>query len=240
MPTAATSLPGLGLVEGCDSFDPQIGPQFLRVSAAAPPAPCEVVHTHRGQYRLGDFYLCRNTPHLHNQPSAVDDLSLLMSAAYGELQTLARAYMRGQKASHTLQPTALVNEAFLRLARADSAILQDRARFLAVAATAMRQILINHAEARATTKRGGGQARVQVDQGELLEAGAIDLDRVLDVDAALRKLETLDARKAKVVEAKVFGGMANTEVAESLGLSLSTIESDWRMARAWLAKELDP
>ena len=169
----------------------------------------------------------------------MDDLSRITAAAYGELQALARGYMRGQKPGHTLQATALVNEAFLRLARAEPAILQDRSRFLAVAATAMRQILINHAVARGTLKRGAGRPAAQVDQAELLEANELELDRVLDVDAALKKLEALDVRKAKVVEARIFGGMANTEVAESLGVSLSTVEADWRMAKAWLAKELE-
>ena len=169
----------------------------------------------------------------------MDELSRITAAASGELQALARGYMRGQKAGHTLQATALVNEAFLRLARAEPSILHDRSRFLAVAATAMRQILINHAEARGAVKRGGGRAPARLDQSELLEASEIDLERVLDVDAALKRLAELDARKAKVVEARIFGGMANSEVAEALGVSLSTIESDWRMAKAWLAKELE-
>jgi RNA polymerase sigma factor (TIGR02999 family) len=127
----------------------------------------------------------------------------------------------------------------LRLTRADPAILHDRPRFLAVAATAMRQILINHAEARNTEKRGGGRPRAGGEQADLLEASEIDLESVLDVDAALKKLEALDPRKAKVVEARIFGGMSNAEVAESLGMSLSTVESDWRMAKAWLARELE-
>jgi len=169
----------------------------------------------------------------------LDDLARITAAAYGELQALARACMRGQKPGHTLQATALVNEAFLRLTRADPAILHDRPRFLAVAATAMRQILINHAEARNTEKRGGGRARAGGEQADLLEASEIDLESVLDVDAALKKLEALDPRKAKVVEARIFGGMSNAEVAESLGMSLSTVESDWRMAKAWLARELE-
>jgi RNA polymerase sigma factor (TIGR02999 family) len=165
----------------------------------------------------------------------------LSEMVYGELRALAQHYMRQQRPGHTLQATALVNEAFLRLARVDPLAFNDRAHFMAVAAKAMRQILINHAETKGAAKRGGGDApreRVHLDTAASLADDGLDTADVLAINNALNRLEALDARKANVVEAKLFGGLTHQEIADALGISLTTVESDWRMAKAWLAKEL--
>ena len=163
-----------------------------------------------------------------------DELAPLV---YSELRSLAAAFMRGQPREHTLQPTALVNEAYLRLAASSPEALRSRSHFVAVAAKAMRQVLINHAVAKKTTKRGGGAVRVSL---ESIEGGAVEYDwlEILALHETLERLEGFDPRRAAVVEAKVFGGLTNEQVAEVLGVSLSTVDSDWRTARAWFAKEL--
>ncbi|MCE2881263.1 MAG: sigma-70 family RNA polymerase sigma factor [Planctomycetaceae bacterium] len=166
------------------------------------------------------------------------DVGTLATLVYDELRGLAGAYMRDQRAGHTLQPTALVNEAFLKIAKANPRATTSRSHFLAVAATAMRQVLINHAEARGARKRGGGRVRVDLDQHLSPERGGLSLLEVLAIDDVLRKLAELDGRKASVIEMKLFGNLTHEEIAEVLGVSLSTVEADWRMARAWLAKEL--
>lgn len=164
----------------------------------------------------------------------VDDLAPLV---YAELRGLAAAYMRRQPKSHTLQPTALVHEAYLRLATSSPEALRSRSHFVAVAAKAMRQILINHAVAKNTVKRGGGAVRVSL---ESVGGGAVEYDwlEILAIHEALERLEQLDPRRAAVVEAKVFGGLTNEQVAEVLGVSISTVDSDWRTARAWFASEM--
>jgi len=162
----------------------------------------------------------------------------LIELVYGELRALASSYMRHQRSSHTLQPTALVNEAFLKIARSSPEAYSSRSHFMAVAATAMRQVLINHAESRNAEKRGGGTRGIPINPGMAApDLGASQVD-VLAIDEGLKKLEKLDERKARVVEAKIFGGLSHEEIAMVLGVSLSTVEADWRMAKAWLAKEL--
>lgn len=163
-----------------------------------------------------------------------EDLAPLV---YSELRALAGAFMRGQPKGHTLQPTALVNEAYLRLATSSPEALRSRSHFVAVAAKAMRQILINHAVAKNTVKRGGDAIRVSL---ESVGGGAVEYDwlEILAIHEALERLEQLDPRRAAVVEAKVFGGLTNEQVAEVLGVSISTVDSDWRTARAWFASEL--
>lgn len=161
----------------------------------------------------------------------------LAPLVYTELRALAAAFMRGQPKEHTLQPTALVNEAYIRLAASSPEALRSRSHFVAVAAKAMRQVLINHAVAKKTAKRGGGTVRVSL---ESIEGGAVEHDwtEILAIHEALERLEEFDPRRASVVEAKVFGGLTNEQVAEVLGVSLSTVDSDWRTARAWFAKEM--
>jgi RNA polymerase sigma factor (TIGR02999 family) len=162
----------------------------------------------------------------------------LVEVLYDELRALAASYMRGQGRSHTLQPTALVNEAFLKLARASPDSFKDRSHFMAVAATAMRQVLVNHAEARSAAKRGGGRGAVPLESSIAAPELGVSVVDVLAIEHGLRKLEALDPRKAKVVEAKVYGGLSHEEIATVLGVSLSTVEGDWRLAKAWLAREL--
>jgi RNA polymerase sigma factor (TIGR02999 family) len=168
-----------------------------------------------------------------------DDLRLPMGAgAFVQVQAINLERLRWAVG---LQATALVNEAFLRLARTNPAAFNDRAHFMATAAKAMRQILINHAETKGTAKRGGNAGdRVHLDVAATLVEGNLAAADVLAIDAAITRLEALDARKAAVVEAKVFGGLTHQEIADSMGISLTTVESDWRMAKAWLAKELAP
>jgi RNA polymerase sigma-70 factor (ECF subfamily) len=168
-----------------------------------------------------------------NDRAAADRLFALV---YDELHALARAYFRRQHRSHTLQPTALVNEAFLRLVDQTSVEWNSRAHFLAVAARAMRQILIDHARGRIRGKRGGGLCRVAMNEGGTpISDSNLEL---VSLDEALQKLAALDERQSRIVELRFFGGMTVDEVAHVLGVSKSTVESDWRMARAWLHREL--
>jgi len=160
----------------------------------------------------------------------------LFAIVYDELHAVARRLFRRQPADQTLQPTALVNEAFLRLVDQTSADWQSRAHFLAVAARAMRQILTDHARARARAKRGGEMCRVTLDQA--VTPITDSAPELLDLDDALQRLQALDERQSKIVELRFFGGLTVEEVAHVLGVSKSTVESEWRMARAWLHREL--
>lgn len=165
--------------------------------------------------------------------ASADDL--LAKEVYKQLRALAGSYFRGQRSDHTLSPTGLVHEAYLRLQKQGSA-WDDPAHFMAVAATAMRQILVNHArDAKAQKRGGGGRERVT-----LSGLAADDRDEVdaLAVDALLRELETLDPRQARLVELRVFGGLSEEELAQVLGVSLRTVQKDWRRAKAWLVERL--
>ena len=161
---------------------------------------------------------------------------VLMPLVYQELRARAGAYFRGQPANHTLQPTALVHDAYLRLVRGHGENWRNRAHFCAVAATAMRQILINHAERRAVAKR----ARKEIEE----EATHIEspsqnmVVNLLSLNEALRKLEELEPRQARLVELRFFAGMTIADVACVLEVSTSTIEKEWRRVRAWLLGEL--
>lgn len=160
----------------------------------------------------------------------------LLPHVYHELRSLAAAYFRRQRSDHTLQPTALVHEAYLKLINQTAARWNDRAHFFAVAARAMRQILVNHALARNAEKRGGGAPRMFLSD-ELAPTAARDFDP-LALHDVLNKLAEYDPRKAQVVEMRFFGGLSVDEVALVLGVSRTTVEGDWRMARAWLSREL--
>lgn len=160
----------------------------------------------------------------------------LMEVVYAELRTLAGSYFKGQPTGHTLQPTALVHEAFLRLARVDVDKFRGREHFFAVAATAMRQILTSHARARRADKRGGGAAQVTLTNLVVPDEHST-VDMVL-LDDVLRQLEELNPRQARIVECRFFGGLTVQEIANVLGVSVTTVEKDWRRARAWLATEL--
>lgn len=160
----------------------------------------------------------------------------VFALVYDELRGLAGAFFRHQRPDQTLQPTVLVNEAFMKLVNQPNFTWENRAHFLAVAAQAMRQILVDHARHRAAAKRGGGACRVTID-----EAVTPVTDRpaeLIDLEQALRHLAALDIRQSRIVELRFFGGMTVEEVAHVMGLSKSTVEEDWRMARAWLRREL--
>jgi RNA polymerase sigma-70 factor, ECF subfamily len=165
-----------------------------------------------------------------------DAEALLMAQVYGELRRLARKYMRAERVNHTLQPTALVNEAYLRLMTEPGATWQDRAHFFAAAAQLMRHILVDHARARTAGKRGGVQHQVTLDEG-LASAEDRSIE-VLALHEALEKLAKLDARQARVVELHFFGGLTFEEIAYLLDVAERTVKRDWSMARAWLKLEL--
>ena len=168
-----------------------------------------------------------------HDPSAAERL---FAVVYDELHALARSHFRRQRRSHTLQPTALVNEAFLRLVDQTCVEWRGRAHFLAVAARAMRQILIDHARARVRAKRGGHLCRITLD--EAITPITDSAPELLDLDEALQRLADLDARQGRIIELRFFGCLTVDEVAHILGVSKSTVESEWRMARAWLRREL--
>ena len=156
-------------------------------------------------------------------------------AAYGELRRLARAQLRSLRPGDTLATTALVNEAFVKLV-GGSAAWQDRAHFLALAARAMRQILVDYARVRHADKRGGGRRPTTLDDGVL--AVETIVDEMLDIDRALTSLEQVDERLARVVELRFFGGMTEDEIAQAQGTTSRTVRRDWQKARAFLYREL--
>lgn len=165
-------------------------------------------------------------------------LARLLPAVYDELRRLAASYLRRERAGHTLQPTALAHEAWIRLVDATRVEWRDRAQFLAIAARSMRQILVDHARTRDAIKRGGAHDRVTLSRVEGFTPGP-DLD-VLALEEALEALEALDPRKARIVELRFYGGLTAKEAASALGVSETTVENEWRFARAWLANRLDP
>ena len=166
-------------------------------------------------------------------------LERLLPLVEAELRRLARGYMSRERGGHTLQPTALVNEAFLRLIDARHVRWQDRAHFLGIAARLMRRVLVDHARSRGYQKRGGGAARVTLNEALAVAPGpALDLDLVA-LDRALEGLAVVDARKARVIELRFFGGLSVEETAEVLHLSTDTIKRDWRLAKLWLLRALE-
>jgi len=161
-----------------------------------------------------------------------DAEAALITQVYGELRRLARKYMRAERANHTLQPTALVNEAYLRLMAEPGVSWQNRAHFFATAAQQMHHILVDHARARKAAKRGGIQHQVTLSEGLVSEQDKSV--EVLALDEALEKLAKLDERQARVVELHSFGGLTFSEIAHVLDTSERTAKRDWEMARAWL------
>lgn len=163
----------------------------------------------------------------------------LLPQVYGELRALARRLLSGERAGHTLQPTALVHEAYLRLADQARLDWRGRTHFFAVGARAMRRILVDHARSRSRAKRGGGWARVTFAESNGRSAdAAMDLHQLLALDEALTRLADLDRREAVVVELRFFAGLTVAEISELLGVSHRSIEGDWTHARAWLRREL--
>jgi len=156
---------------------------------------------------------------------------------YEELRRLARRYLRKERLDHTLQCTALVHEAYLRLAGQRGMRWQSRTHFLAVAAQMMRQILVDHARRRRRAKRGGLQQKLPLNEALDLTEPRASLD-LLTLDAALDELAGLDAQQSRIVELRYFGGLTIAETAEALGVSHATVERDWALARAWLFQRL--
>jgi RNA polymerase sigma-70 factor (ECF subfamily) len=163
-------------------------------------------------------------------------LDRVLPVVHAELRRIASAYLRRERADHTLQPTALVNEAYLRLAERGEVAWESKAHFLAIAANVMRQILVDHARARQAHKRHGDRTRVELDEA-LVVAFERDLDLVW-LDDALDRLGALDWRLARVVELRFFGGLTTKETAEVLAISTATVEREWATARGWLRREL--
>jgi len=164
-------------------------------------------------------------------------LNELMPLVYNELHRMARRAWIGQNHANTLQPTALLNEAYLKLAGAENASYQNRCHFFAVASTAMRQILVNHAKSRLAGKRGNGQIKLSIDDVQV--AVSQEAAEVVALHEALERLEAVDARKSRVVEMRYFGGLSIEETAEALGVSVITVNRDWRLARTWLMREMN-
>jgi RNA polymerase sigma factor (TIGR02999 family) len=160
----------------------------------------------------------------------------LIEKLYPELKKIARAYLNAERRDHTLAPTALVNELYLKFIKSGSPLaLQNRIHFLALAAQSLRQILVDHARARAAKKRGGGLTVTLIAADVALPAHDQDL---VQLDKVLTELESLDARAARVVELRFFGGLNEQEVAQNLRISTKTVQRDWKMARAWLVGNL--
>ena len=175
---------------------------------------------------------------LLEQWSEGDDAALaeLTPLVYDELRRLAHRQMGGERADHTLQTTALVNEAYLRLADQTQRHWQNRAHFFAVAARAMRRILVSYARSQRSQKRGGGAVRIELDETALVSPE--ESREIVDLHEALERLAAVDSRKAQVVELKYFGGLNYDEMAEVLKVSPVTVRRDWRFAKAWLYTQL--
>src|SRR5438045_588566 len=160
-------------------------------------------------------------------------LEEMIGADYDELLRLAEIYLRGERTEHTLQRTALVHEAFLRLENQPNAIWENRAHFLGIFSRTMRQTLTNYAIARSRKKRGGDD-RLEL-AAEFYESRRIDLTRV---DEALRELERFDPRQGQIVELRFFGGLTVPEISSALGISVATVQREWALAKVWLHREL--
>ena len=165
-------------------------------------------------------------------------LDQLMPLVHRELRRLASSYLRKERSDHTLQTTALVNEAYLRLIDQHSVEWQNRAHFFGIASQLMRRILVDHARSRHVAKRGGGARHVPLDEAIVVSAQrAAD---VLALDEALRALAAIDQRKSRIVEMRFFGGLSIEETAEVLAVSPGTVMRDWTLAKAWLRREISP
>jgi RNA polymerase sigma factor (TIGR02999 family) len=170
-------------------------------------------------------------------PEQREPPEVLVTLLYQELRRLAAGCLRRERPNHTLQPTALVNEAWLRMAAQSQPGWNGRVQFLAVASHLMREILIDYARTRNRAKRGGGQAPICVEDAGELAAREVDL---VALDDALNVLERIDTQQRQIVELRYFGGLNIEETAQVLGVSPATVKRDWRMAKAWLHRELSP
>lgn len=169
------------------------------------------------------------------EPGAADEI---MPLVYGELRRQARRYLRRERANHTLQSTALVHEAYIRLVGQRDVTWQNRAHFFGIAAEMMRRILVNYALRAACEKRGGEAITIAIDGGTFQVASPSGDVNLIELDEALDRLAKLDPRQARVVELKYFGGLSIEETAEVLGISNATVKREWNMARTWLRAEL--
>jgi len=174
---------------------------------------------------------------LQRSRSGVPLVDQVLPWMYDQLRRLAAAQLANERAEHTLTPTALVHEAYLRLVGDTHLDQGDRSLVLAAAASAMRRVLVDHARKRGSVKRGGGWQRITLD--EAIADGRREIE-FLDLNRALEKLATLDERGARIVELRFFGGLTLDETAEALGVSRRTVASDWAMSRSWLSRELSP
>jgi len=165
-----------------------------------------------------------------------DALDELVPAVYQELRRLARIQLMDERRGHTLHPTALVHEAFLRLGNYERISWQDRAHFFAVASKIMRRVLVDHARKRRAAKRGGSATAVTLIESRS-PGESVDVD-VVALDQALTRLDELDARQCRIVELRFFGGLEHKEIAEALGISIATVNRDWRVAKLWLRRAL--
>lgn len=161
----------------------------------------------------------------------------LLPVLYQELKAIASRHMQGERADHTLQATALVHEAFLKLIDQSRVKWQGKAHFCAVASNIMRRILVDHARSKNAAKRGKGAQRITLDE-RLLQEGSSDEVDLIELDERLTELASLHPRQARVVEMRYFAGMSVEETAAALDVSVSTVKGDWRIARAWLASRL--
>ena len=165
-------------------------------------------------------------------------LEQLIPIVYEELRRIARRHMAGERASHTLQTTALIHEVYVRLVDVRSTPIHNRAHFLAMCARLMRNILVDFARSRRYQKRGSGAVHVPLD--EALDVSAVGDPDLLAIDETLVRLAAFDQRKSQVVELRFFGGLSVEETAEALTISPETVMRDWKLAKAWLLRELDP
>jgi RNA polymerase sigma factor (TIGR02999 family) len=164
-----------------------------------------------------------------------DALAALMPVLYQELHKIARHHLRLERPDHTLQPTALINEAYLRLLGQSRVRWQNRAHFLGIASQLMRRILIDYARARRAEKRGGLAERITLDDAVVADRRMVD---VMALDGALEALATIDPQQSRIVELRYFGGLTIDETAEVLQISAATVKRDWNVARAWLHREI--
>ena len=189
--------------------------------------------------RMSGAMAQENVTHLLIEMRAgkADAMTRLMPLVYRELRRLAAHYMRGERPDHTLQPTALVHEAYLRLVGQPDRNWQNRGHFFAIAAQAMRAILVDYARANVAEKRGGG--RVHVELEDALTLKAYEPRHLLALDEVLERLKQIDPRASKVVELRWFVGLDVSEVGQVMGISEKTVRRDWNFAKAWLQAELD-
>ena len=164
---------------------------------------------------------------------AIDELLPLV---YSQLKAMAGNQLKGERPNHTLNATALVHEAYLKLVHQDRVSWQNRAHFFAIAAQAMRRVLINYAKSRLADKRGGGQPIVTFN--EEVMSGDSPAEEIIALDEALTRLKEIDERQSRIIELRFFGGLTEQEVAQVMKISESTVKRDWRMARAWLTREM--